>query len=75
MAKKVKKALGTVRGHKTTKKQQKLFGIAREMQKGEVPKGYSPAAASIAKGLSSKEVHKIASKPKGGFRKRKVSKT
>jgi hypothetical protein len=66
--------LGTVKGHKTTKKQQALFGIARGMQKGETPKGYSPAAAKLSKGLSGKEVHKIASKPKGGFR-RKSSKS
>ena len=61
--------LGTVKGHKTTKKQQALFGIARGMQKGETPKGYSPAAAKLAGGLSGKEVHKIASKPKSGFRR------
>jgi coenzyme F420-reducing hydrogenase alpha subunit len=69
-----KGALGTVKKHKTTKKQQKLFGIARGMQKGQTSKSYSPAAAKIAKGLSGKEVHKIASKPKGGFR-RKSSKS
>ena len=39
------------------------------MQKGETPKGYSPAAAKIAGGLSGKEVHKIASKPKSGYRR------
>lgn len=61
--------LGTVKKHKTTKKQQALFGIARGMQKGETPKGYSPAAAKLAGGLSGKEVHKIASKPKNGFRR------
>jgi len=68
MAKKVPKALGTVRGHKTTPAQQKLFGIARGMQKGETSPKYSKAAAKIAKSLSGKEVHKIASKPKGGYR-------
>jgi len=61
--------LGTVKGHKTTKKQQALFGIARGMQKGETPKGYSPQAAKLAGGLSGKEVHKIASKPKTGYRR------
>jgi hypothetical protein len=61
--------LGTVKGHKTTKKQQALFGIARGMQNDETPKGYSPAAAKLAGGLSGKEVHKIASKPKSGFRR------
>jgi hypothetical protein len=61
--------LGTVKGHKTTKKQQALFGIARGMQKGETPKGYSPQAAKLSRGLSGKEVHKIASKPKSGYRR------
>src|SRR4029077_16793747 len=61
--------LGTVKGHKTTKKQQALFGIARGMQKGETPKGYSGKAAKLAGGLSGKEVHKIASKPKRGYRR------
>jgi hypothetical protein len=61
--------LGTVKGHKTTKKQQALFGIARGMQKGETPKSYSSAGAKLAGGLSGKEVHKIASKPKTGYRK------
>jgi hypothetical protein len=70
MAKKVRKALGTVRGHKTTPAQQKLFGIARGVQKGETSAKYSPEATKIAKSLSGKEVHKIASKPKGGFRKK-----
>jgi hypothetical protein len=65
--------LGTVKGHKTTKKQQALFGIARGMQKGETPKGYSPQAAKLSRGLSGKEVHKIASKPKGGFRRSRKS--
>lgn len=68
MPPKARKALGTVRGHKTTKPQQKIFGIARGIQKGEVSPKYSKAAAKIAKDLSSKEVHKIASKPKGGYR-------
>jgi hypothetical protein len=61
--------LGTVKGHKTTKKQQALFGIARGMQKGETPKGYSKKAAKLSGGLSGKEVHKIASKPKRGYRR------
>lgn len=69
MAAKAKKALGTVRGHKTTAPQQKIFGIARGMQKGDVSPKYSKAAAKIAGSLSGKEVHKIASKPKGGYRK------
>lgn len=61
--------LGTVKGHKTTKKQQRFFGIARGMQKGDTSKSYSPAAAKLSRSLSGKEVHKIASKPKSGFRR------
>jgi hypothetical protein len=64
---------GTVKGHKTTKKQQALFGIARGMQKSETPKGYSPLAAKLAGKLSGKEIHKIASKPKGGYRRNSKS--
>lgn len=60
---------GTVRGHKTTSKQQKLMGIARGMQKGDVPKGYSKEAASIASSISPEDLHGIASKPKGGYRR------
>ena len=63
------KPKGTVRGHKTTASQQKLMGIARGMQKGETPKGYSPQAAKISKSIEPSDLHKIASKPKGGFRK------
>lgn len=65
------KPVGTVKGHKTTPSQQKLFGMARGMQKGEVKKSYSPAAAKIASDIGPKDLHKIASKPKGGFRKKK----
>lgn len=65
-----RKPIGTVRGHKTTKPQQKLFGIARSMQEGTTKKSYSPAAAKIAKTIGSKDLHKIASKPAGGFRKK-----
>lgn len=64
------KPKGTVRGHKTTKPQQKLFGIARGMQKGETPKSYSGAAAQISKTIGPKDLHNIAQKPKGGFRKK-----
>jgi hypothetical protein len=65
------KPIGTVRGAKTTARQQKLFGIARGMQEKTTPKSYSPAAAKIAKDIGPKDLHKIASKPKGGFRKKK----
>lgn len=63
------KPKGTVKGHKTTAPQQKLFGIARGIQKGEVKPGYSPEAAKIAKSERPADLHKMAQKPKGGFRK------
>jgi hypothetical protein len=62
---------GTVQGHKTTSKQQKLMGIARGMQKGDVPKSYSKEAASIASSIPPEDLHGIAQKPKGGYRKAK----
>ena len=71
MPTKAKKAPGTVRGHKTTAAQQKIFGIARGIQEGKTSPKYSPQAAKIASSLSGKEVHKIASKPKGGYRRKK----
>jgi len=39
-----------------SKKQKKLFGIARGIQKGETSAGYSPVAAKIAKTVSPKVV-------------------
>jgi hypothetical protein len=63
------KPKGTVRGHKLTRPQQKLFGMARGMQKGTVSKSASPAAAKIAKSIPASDLHKVAQKPKGGFRK------
>lgn len=63
------KPIGTVRGHKTTKSQQKLFGVARGMQEGTTKKSYSPQAAQIASTITPSDLHKIAKKPKGGFRK------
>jgi hypothetical protein len=65
------KPKGTIKGHATTKPQQKLMGIARGMQKGEVKKSYSPQAAKISKTIAPKDLHNIARKPKGGFRKKK----
>jgi hypothetical protein len=64
------KPIGTVRGYKTTKPQQKLFGIARGVQEGTTSAKYSPQATKIAKTIGPKDLHKIASKPKGGFRKK-----
>lgn len=64
------KPKGTVRGHKTTSTQQKLFGIARGMQKGEVPKNYSSDAAKIAKSESVADLHRMAQKPRGGYRRK-----
>jgi len=63
------KPIGTIRGHKTTKSQQKLFGVARGMQEGTTPKSYSPQATKIAKSIEPSDLHKIAKKPKGGYRK------
>jgi hypothetical protein len=64
------KPKGTVRGHKITAAQQKLFGVARGIQKGEVSKSYSSQAAKIAKSESAADLHKMAQKPRGGFRKK-----
>jgi len=64
------KPKGTVKGKRTTAKQQKLFGIARGMQKGETPKSYSPEAAKVAKQIAPSDLHNIAKKPKSGFRKK-----
>lgn len=65
------KPKGTIKGHKTTAPQQKMMGIARGMQEGTTPKSYSPTAARIAKTIAPGDLHKIAKKPKGGFRKKK----
>lgn len=64
------KPKGTIQGHKTTARQQALMGIARGMQKGDVPKSYSKEAASIASSIAPEDLHNIAKKPKGGFRKK-----
>jgi hypothetical protein len=61
---------GTIQGKRTTPAQQKLFGIARGIQKGETPKSYSKEAAGIAKSIKPADLHNIAKKPKGGFRKK-----
>ena len=47
-----------------TKSQQKLFGIARGIQKGEVSSDYSPQANKIAKTVSSKTVKEFARRVK-----------
>jgi hypothetical protein len=65
------KPKGTIKGHATTKPQQKIMGIARGMQEGTVPKSYSKSAAKISKSIAPKDLHNIAKKPKGGFRKKK----
>lgn len=62
------KPIGTIRGHKTTKAQQRLFGMARGMQEGGV-KTPGPAA-KIASSIAPSDLHKIAKKPKGGYRKK-----
>lgn len=65
------KPKGTIKGHKTTSRQQSLMGIARGMQKGEVPRSYSKEAAGIARTIKPADLHVIAKKPTGGFRKKK----
>jgi phage terminase small subunit len=63
------KPKGTVKGKKITAAQQRLFGTARGMQ--ESGKGSSSAAGKIAKTIAPSDLHNIAKKPKGGFRKKK----
>lgn len=64
------KPKGTIKGHPITKAQQRLFGTARGFQeKGGATKG--TPAAKIAKSIAPSDLHKIAQKPKGGFRKKK----
>jgi hypothetical protein len=63
------KPKGTIRGHKITSAQQKLFGTARGMQeKGGATK---TPAGKIAKTIAPGDLHNIAKKPKGGYRKKK----
>jgi hypothetical protein len=63
------KPKGTIRGHKITKAQQRLFGTARGMQeKGGATK---TPAGKIAKSIAPSDLHKIAQKPKGGYRGKK----
>jgi len=64
------KPKGTVKGKRTTPAQQKLMGVARAMQKGEVPRSYSKEASKIASAIAPADLHNIAKKPKGGFRKK-----
>ena len=59
---------GTIKGKKITKAQQRLFGTARGMQ--ESGKSSKTAAGQIAKSIAPSDLHKIAQKPKGGFRKK-----
>ena len=63
------KKKGTIRGHKITPAQQRLFGTARGMQ--ESGRSSKTAAGRIAKDIAPSDLHKIAQKPKGGYRKRK----
>jgi hypothetical protein len=63
------KKQGTIKGHPLTKAQGRLFGMARGMQ--ESGKTSKTAAGKIAKTIAPADLHKIASKPKGGFRKKK----
>jgi hypothetical protein len=63
------KPKGTVKGKKITAAQQRLFGTARGMQ--ESGKTSKTAAGQIAKSIAPSDLHNIAKKPKGGFRKSK----
>ena len=63
------KPKGTIKGKKITKAQQKLFGTARGMQ--ESGTSSKTAAGQIAKSIAPSDLHKIASKPKGGYRRSK----
>jgi hypothetical protein len=63
------KPKGTIRGHKITPAQQRLFGTARGMQ--ESGKSSKTAAGRIARDIAPSDLHKIASRPKGGYRKKK----
>jgi hypothetical protein len=63
------KPKGTIRGHKITPAQQRLFGTARGMQ--ESGKTSKTAAGRIAQDIAPRDLHKIASRPKGGYRKKK----
>jgi hypothetical protein len=60
---------GTVRGKKITQAQQRLFGTARGMQ--ESGRSSKTAAGQIAKSIAPSDLHKIAQKPKSGYRKKK----
>lgn len=62
------KPKGTVKGHKITAAQQRLFGAARGVQ--ESGKKAFPAANKIAKSVAKSDLHNIAKKPSGGFRKK-----
>jgi hypothetical protein len=62
------KPKGTIKGKKITAAQQKLFGTARGMQeRGGASK---TPAGKIAKSIAPSDLHNIAQKPKGGFRKK-----
>lgn len=63
------KPKGTIKGHKTTPAQQRLFGTAKGMQ--ESGKTSNTAAGRIARDIAPRDLSNIAKKPKGGFRKRR----
>lgn len=63
------KPKGTIKGKKITSAQQRLFGAARGVQ--ESGKKAFPAANKLAKSIGAKDLHNIAKKPAGGFRKAK----
>lgn len=62
------KKIGSIKGHKTTAAQQRLFGAARGAQ--ESGRRTFPAAERIAETVSPKRLHQAAKRPKGGYRKK-----
>lgn len=53
-----------------SKSQQRLFGLARSIQKGETPASESPQAAKIAKSVSVSDVKDFAKTKRKGLRER-----
>jgi hypothetical protein len=63
------KPKGTVKGKKITEAQQRFFGTARGMQ--ESGKTSNTPAGRVARDIGARDLHNIAKKPKGGYRKKK----
>jgi len=50
-----------------SKDQRRFMGIARAIQKGEMPAGKSPAAAKVARSMKPGELHKFAATKEKGL--------